>query len=233
MPTVPRAPTSAMLTAPRAPISERGLAVRNEQQQQASNRRASSGQGMVDRIRQHAEVARVLQIADMFVLNDKLAEELQRYKVTARDLTRLGHFTYGVDIKLMNPQRDVRSLIEASLKIQAYRDRVTEIQVELFGNKNKLLSAYQSGSDVINLVYNEYLRQRGGLEQQRAFVAMILDSIQDKIRQIDFQLKQIDATLDNLDKAHFTYKHVGELAEKILSRVEGANMALRTPMRQA
>lgn len=184
------------------------------------------------RIQQDQLVRKAVMACIRIQLNPKLTAELLRYFITARDLARPGFYDYKVNTKFQNPRVDIISVIEASLRIQAYRDRVCELQLELINIKNILQRGYKAASNVIYELYGQEMAAAGLRAEatQKQFVTAVLSPINDRIINSDNQIKQIEATLENLDKAHYAYKAVGDLAEKVLSRSEGGFNAARAPM---
>jgi hypothetical protein len=165
-------------------------------------------------------------------LNPKLTEELSRYIITARDLARPGHYDYKVNTQFLNPGKDIRAIMDAALRIQAYRDRVCEVQLELIGLKGKLQRLYRGGDDVIRERYGSDLTGLGIRAESayQQFIGKVLEPMTLRIMIITEQLQQVEATLKNLDQAHYAYRDVGTLAEKILTRAEGGYGVSRQPL---
>lgn len=193
---------------------------------------SSASETLRKRIQADPLILKALRLTVSIKLNPKLTEELSRFCITARDLARPGHYEYRVNTQFLNPRKDVIAIAEASLRIQAYRDRVCEVQLELIGLKGKLQRLYRGGDDVIRERYGTEiaalgLRAESSVQQ---FVGKVLDPMNVRLMIIAEQLAQVEATLKNLDQSHYTYRDVGTLAEKILSRAEGGYGVTRQPL---
>lgn len=187
------------------------------------------------RLQQDTLINRAVRTCMGLKLPTRLTEELATYFITAKDLARPGFYDYKVNTRFRNPHNDLIAICDASLRIQAYRDRVCEIQLEIVNIRGILQRSYKAAEEVIYEIYGAEMQSYGMRSEaaQKHFISKVLQPVTDRLLVSGNQLVQIEAILNNLDKAHFAYKAVGELAEKILSRSEGGNTVARQYSREA
>lgn len=173
------------------------------------------------RIQNDEIILKVLKACKIIEIQKNLVDELNGYFMTSRDLAHPGHYKYGVNTKFRNPREDLTSVAGAMGKIQAFRDRVCEIQISCLDKKQKLDSWIRIGRNHIYDMYGFELKSRGSEAAQSNFIISILSPLYSRLDVLVAQLKQVDAILENLDKAHFNYKFVGEIGLKLVDRLEG------------
>lgn len=177
------------------------------------------------RIQKDSRIGSLLAVADDITISPELERELHTYYTTARDL-KLGTYSYmGVDPSFSNPRKNVVAIADAILKIQAYRDRVLDIQLVLFDFSNKLQSAKRLAVELIHERYGDELKQRGPLTTQSVFLDAILEALIAKREAVDSYLLRTDKILKNLDNSHFAYDKAGELSNSLILRAEGGSVA--------
>jgi hypothetical protein len=177
------------------------------------------------RIQKDSRISSLLAVADDITISPELEHELHTYYTTARDL-KLGTYSYmGVDPSFSNPRKNVVAIADAILKIQAFRDRVLDIQLILFDFSNKLQSAKRLAVELIHERYGDELKQRGPLTTQSVFLDAILESLIAKREAVDSYLLRTDKILKNLDNSHFAYDKAGELSNSLILRAEGGSVA--------
>lgn len=186
-------------------------------------------QNLKQSILQNDLIKRTLLAGQQVVLHQRLLVELHDYFITSKDLAKPGVFNYGVSTQFRNPVQDVCRLMDAVLRIQGYRDRVCEIQIELINSRNTLQRSYKAGESVILDMYFTNLQAHGLRTEaaQKAFIASILGPITERLIDAENQKALIEATLVNLDKAHYAYQAIGDWAVKLFSRSEGGYAATR------
>lgn len=188
-----------------------------------------AGEALRVKIQQDNDVRRIVSWTRGIKLNPRLTEELNGYHITAKNLAKPGNYEFGVSLRFQNPRQDLIDIITASLKIQAYRDRVCEIQLDLLRSKQNLTRFRKLGHDVIQEKFGSQLSILfKSFDSQKSFIDSVIAPITSRLAVVTGNLEQIDAVLQNLDKAHYTYKEVGQLAEKLFSRVEGGHQATRS-----
>jgi hypothetical protein len=181
----------------------------------------SSPSKLVARLQQDPVIAKILLSANGCIVDPKLTRDLTNYFITSRDLANPGHYSYGVSPSFRNPPQDLRNCLTAVLKIQAFRDRVCEIQVNLLETKRRLDSAFSLGNRHIYEMWPLEVKARGTDTVQKAFIQSVLHAVYKRKELVVKQLEQVYAVLDNLDKAHFSYKAVAEIGIKLIDRLEG------------
>lgn len=179
------------------------------------------------RIQRDHRISTLLAVADDITISSELERELHTYYTTAREL-KVGTYSYmGVDPTFANPRKNVIAIAEAILKIQAYRDRVLDIQLILFDFSNKLQSAKRVAVELIHERYGDELKRRGPLTTQSVFIDSILEVLIEKREAVDSYLLRTDKILKNLDNSHFAYDKAGELGNSLILRAEGGTVARR------
>lgn len=174
------------------------------------------------RVQRDSRIATLIETADGIQISTDLESELRQFYTTARDV-KLGTYSYmGVDPDFTNPRKNQIRIAKAMLKIQAYRDRVLDIQTVLLGFSNKLQSAKRLAVELIHERFSEELKKRGALTVQSVFIESVIEPIIEKRELVDMYLKRTDLILKNLDNSHFTYREVGQIGNSIISRAEGA-----------
>jgi hypothetical protein len=173
------------------------------------------------RILQDPVIIKILRAAQIVELNKKLTAELNQYFITTRDLAHPGHYKFGVNTKFAAPRGDLSNVATAMARIQAYRDRVCEIQLELLEIKRKLDSWIKLGKIHVYDQYGFEVKSRGANAQQEYFIDSIFWPLINRRDIANSQLEQVDAVLANLDKSHYNYKHIGDIGLKLVDRLEG------------
>lgn len=174
------------------------------------------------RVQRDSRIATLIETADGIQISTELESELRQFYTTARDV-KVGTYSYmGVDPDFTNPRKNQIRIAKAMLKIQAYRDRVLDIQTVLLGFSNKLQSAKRLAVELIHERFGEELKKRGALTVQSVFIDAVIEPIIEKRELVDMYLKRTDLILKNLDNSHFTYREVGQIGNSIISRAEGA-----------
>jgi hypothetical protein len=173
------------------------------------------------RILQDPIIGKILRSAKLVELNTKLVTELNNYFITTRDLAHPGHFKFGVNTKFAAPRNDLSNVATAMARIQAYRDRVCEIQLQLLDIKQKLDSWIKLGKIHVYDQYGFEVKSRGANAQQEYFIDSLFWPLINRRDVANNQLEQVDAVLANLDKAHYNYKHIGDIGLKLVDRLEG------------
>jgi len=186
----------------------------------------TSTQKYVARIQQDIVIQNIFKRIASVQINKKMSNELMSYFITSRDLASPGHYDYGVNVKFINPGNDIRNCLGAMMKIQGYRDRVCEIQVNLLEAKRILKSGLALGTRHVYEMYAVEVKSRGVGEYQKAFIATIFSPLQSRLNIVDTQLDQVEAILQNLDKAHFAYRSVAEIGSKLVDRMEGGRSVI-------
>jgi hypothetical protein len=116
-------------------------------------------------------------------------------------------------------------VLTAIAKIQAFRDRVTEIQVYLMDCQIKLEKYIRLATMHLYERYPTEIKSRGAGEAQRYFIMSLIPGMHDKLETTKGSLKLVEAVLANLDKAHFAYKAIAEFGNKLIDRMEGGRTA--------
>lgn len=179
------------------------------------------------RIQRDSRISDLISVASDIKISPALEQELHTYYVTSKNL-KLGTYSYmGVDPTFSNPRKNIVAIAEAILKIQAYRDRVLDIQLVLFDFSNKLQSAKRLATELIHECYGEELKKRGPLTTQSIFIEAVLEALISKREAVDSYMARTDKILRNLDNSHFSYDKAGELGKSLILRAEGGSVARR------
>jgi hypothetical protein len=166
-------------------------------------------------------IMRIIDAGKTVIPNNKLDKDLIQYFITSRDLAHPGHYNYGVNTRFAAPRQDLSNVATAMAKIQAFRDRVCEIQLQLIGMKARLDKWIKLGKIHVYDQYGVEVKSRGANAQQEYFIDSLFLSLINKVDLIDSQLSQVNSILANLDKAHYNYKHIGDIGLKLVDRLEG------------
>lgn len=154
-------------------------------------------------------------------LSDGIEERISFYAVRTVELAK-GNFDFRVNFRFENPRSDLVSAAEGVLSIQAYRDRLCGLELELRQAKKKIEAAYDMG---VAYLFEAYPQKMDSLNKdtflRNLFISKVFKPLEETKKEIRALLEQIKSALDNLDKAHFAYKEVVEVGKVILNRVEG------------
>jgi hypothetical protein len=161
-------------------------------------------------------------------LYPNLTAEIQQYYASSRDMAMKTKFDHGFDIYFQNPRKSLTDVLTMMAKIQAYRDRVTEIQIYLVNGQMKLERYIRLTNAHMYEMYASEIKSRGASEQQKYFIMSLIPGMHDKIEIIKAHLKIVEAVLNNLDKAHFAYKGIAEFGSKLIDRMEGGHAVARS-----
>lgn len=154
-------------------------------------------------------------------LSDGIEERIAFYAVRTIELSK-GNFDFRVNFRFENPRSDLVSAAEGVLSIQAYRDRLCGLELELRQAKKKVEAAYDMG---VAYLFEAYPQKMDSFNKdtflRTMFISKVFKPLEEAKKEIRALLEQIKSALDNLDKAHFAYKEVVEVGKVILNRVEG------------
>jgi hypothetical protein len=157
---------------------------------------------------------------DEFVTKINGKARLEKFKIDSTLNQELkGYVIFGQKTRkpfAPDSANDLRQLIEEMERVQAYRDRITEILIQSRILVDELEILGNSGTSYLYTQYAREMKQCGNKETRDSSVHWVLEPIMRRIGQWRSLAVVAELAKTNLNETYFALREIGENGRKIL-----------------